>query len=261
MTWHRKPVEKPAKHIHTLSAPRILVLAILGGAFITMGALFSILLSTGVETHGLQLLLQGVGFSIGFFLVILTGAALFTEANVILPVSALNCSRSDMLRRGLKLLGTGLDRQSARHDADRLGDPRWHRLNSPQHYQLLAELVAKKMHYQQTGGAEGWFSLVLSEMLGNWMVGMAAFLAVMGRTIIDKFVPIVLAVSLFVAGNFQHSPANMAYFSMIMPTGEGPGWWDAMRWNILPAGIGNLLGGSLLVALPLWYGLRPKRCE
>nr|WP_276317905.1 formate/nitrite transporter family protein [Cobetia sp. ICG0124] len=125
----------------------------------------------------------------------------------------------------------------------------------------MAELVAKKMHYQQTGGAEGWFSLVLSGMLGNWMVGMAAFLAVMGRTIIDKFVPIVLAVSLFVAGNFQHSPANMAYFSMIMPTGEGPGWWDAMRWNILPAGIGNLLGGSLLVALPLWYGLRPKRCE
>ncbi|AOM00682.1 formate/nitrite transporter family protein [Cobetia marina] len=90
------------EHIHTLSAPRILVLAILGGAFITMGALFSILLSTGVETHGLQLLLQGVGFSVGFFLVILTGAALFTEANVILPVSALNCSRSDMLRRGLK---------------------------------------------------------------------------------------------------------------------------------------------------------------
>ena len=246
------------EHIHTLSAPRILVLAILGGAFITMGALFSILLSTGVETHGLQLLLQGIGFSVGFFLVILTGAALFTEANVILPVSALNCSRSDMLRRGLKfwvlawignLIGTLLTG--------------WvislAQVYSPEHYQLLESVVAKKMHYQQVGGAEGWFSLVLSGMLGNWMVGMAAFLAVMGRTIIDKFVPIVLAVSLFVAGNFQHSPANMAYFSMIMPTGAGPGWWDAMRWNIIPAGIGNLLGGNLLVALPLWDGLRPQR--
>lgn len=248
------------QHIHTLSAPRILVLAILGGAFITMGALFSILLSRGVETHGLQLLLQGVGFSVGFFLVILTGAALFTEANVILPISALNCSRSDMLRRGLKfwvlawvgnLVGTMLTGWVLSMA----------QVYSPQHYQLLAELVAKKMHYQQVGGAEGWLSLVLSGMLGNWMVGMAAFLAVMGRTIIDKFIPIVLAVSLFVAGNFQHSPANMAYFSMIMPTGEGPGWWDAMRWNIIPAGIGNLLGGSLLVALPLWYGLRPQRCE
>ncbi|TCJ26784.1 formate/nitrite transporter family protein [Halomonas sp. GDM18] len=246
------------EHIHTLSAPRILVLATLGGAFITMGALFSILLSTGVETHGLQLLLQGIGFSVGFFLVILTGAALFTEANVILPVSALNCSRGDMLRRGLKfwvlawvgnLIGTLLTG--------------WvislAQVYSAEHYQLLESVVAKKMHYQQVGGAEGWFSLVLSGMLGNWMVGMAAFLAVMGRTIIDKFVPIVLAVSLFVAGNFQHSPANMAYFSMIMPTGAGPGWWDAMRWNIIPAGIGNLLGGSLLVALPLWYGLRPQR--
>ncbi|WP_051510716.1 formate/nitrite transporter family protein [Cobetia crustatorum] len=211
--------------------------------FITMGALFSILLSTGVETHGLQLLLQGLGFSVGFFLVILTGAALFTEANVLLPVSALNCSRTDMLRRGIKfwvlawvgnLIGTMLTGWVVSLA----------QVYSPEHYELLSSVVAKKMHYQQVGGAEGWFSLVLSGMLGNWMVGMAAFLAVMGRTIIDKFVPIFLAVSLFVAGNFQHSPANMAYFSMIMPTGAGPGWWDAMRWSIIPAGIGNILGGS-----------------
>ena len=117
------------------------------------------------------------------------------------------------------------------------------------------------MHYQQVGGVEGWLTLVVSGMLGNWMVGMAAFLAVMGRTIIDKFIPIALMVSLFVAGNFQHSPANMAYFSMIMPTGEGPGWVDAILWNIIPAGIGNILGGSLLVALPLWYGLRGQPCN
>ncbi|WP_158768586.1 formate/nitrite transporter family protein [Paraglaciecola sp. L1A13] len=250
--------KEACEHIHTLSAARILVLAMLGGAFITMGALFSILLSTGVEAHGIQLLLQGLGFSVGFFLVILTGAALFTEANVILPVSALNCSRSDMLRRGLKfwilawignLLGavlTGWVISIAQ-------------VYSPEHYALLNSVIAKKMHYQQVGGVEGWFSLMLSGMLGNWMVGMAAFLAVMGRTIIDKFVPIFLAVSLFVAGNFQHSPANMAYFSMSMPLGDGPGWWDAMLWNIIPAGIGNILGGSLLVALPLWYALSSKR--
>jgi formate transporter len=247
------------EHIHTLSAPRILALAMLGGAFITMGALFSILLSTGIEAKGLQLLMQGLGFSTGFFLVILTGAALFTEANVILPVSALNCSRSAMLRRGLKfwvlawvgnLIGTlfaGWFLSVAQ-------------VYTPEHYQLLADVVAKKMHYQQVGGPEGWLKLVLSGMLGNWMVGMAAFMAVMGRTIIDKFVPVFLAVSLFVAGNFQHSPANMAYFSMIMPGGEGPGWWDAMFWNVIPAGLGNILGGTLLVALPLWYGLRPQRC-
>ena len=50
--------KEACEHIHTLSTARILVLAMLGGAFITMGALFSILLSTGVEAHGIQLLLQ-----------------------------------------------------------------------------------------------------------------------------------------------------------------------------------------------------------
>jgi formate/nitrite transporter FocA (FNT family) len=44
---------------------------------------------------------------------------------------------------------------------------------------------------------------------------------------------------------------------MIMPTGQGPGWVEALAWNIIPAGIGNILGGTLLVALPLWYALRP----
>jgi len=42
---------------------QILILAMLGGAFITFGALFSLLLSTGVTASGPQLLLHGLGFS------------------------------------------------------------------------------------------------------------------------------------------------------------------------------------------------------
>ena len=87
---------------------------------------------------------------------------------------------------------------------------------------------------------------------------MAAFFATMGRTIIGKYIPIFLAVTLFVAGNFQHSPANMGYFSLIMPGGDGPGWGPAMLWNIIPVGIGNMIGGAILVAMPFWYALRPK---
>ena len=94
-------------------------------------------------------------------------------------------------------------------------------------------------------------------MLANWHVGIAAFLAVMGRSIIGKYVPVFLAVTLFVAANFQHSPANMGFFSLIMPSGRGPGWDTALVWNILPASIGNMLGGALLVALSFWYALRP----
>ena len=53
-------------------------------------------------------------------------------------------------------------------------------------------------------------------MPANWLVGMAAFFATMGRTIIGKFVPVALAVSLFVTIGVQHGPANMGHFSLIM---------------------------------------------
>lgn len=66
---------------------RILLLAIIAGGFITMGALFSVLLATQVEAEGLTRLLEGFGFSTGFFFVILSSAVLFTEANVVMPAT------------------------------------------------------------------------------------------------------------------------------------------------------------------------------
>jgi formate/nitrite transporter FocA (FNT family) len=76
-----------------------------------------------------------------------------------------------------------------------------------------------------------------------------------------KYLPLALLVILFEAANFQHGPANMAYFSLVMPSG-GPGWGSAIAWNIAPAAIGNIVGGALFVAVPLWYvvrvGARPE---
>ena len=60
---------------------------------------------------------------------------------------------------------------------------------------------------------------------------MAAFFATMANTLIGKFVPVFLVVSLFVAANLQHSPANMGYFSLSLATGGGPGWGDALTYD------------------------------
>lgn len=65
--------------------------------------------------------------------------------------------------------------------------------------------------------------------------------------------------SAFVAAGFLHSPANMGFFSLIQPTGEGPGWGPAFWWSILPAAVGNILGAIFLVALPLWFGVTRRR--
>jgi hypothetical protein len=40
------------------------------------------------------------------------------------------------------------------------------------------------------------------------------------------------AVSLFDAASFQHSPANMAFFSLAAGIGVGPAWSVALGWSI-----------------------------
>jgi len=242
-----------AQRVAGLTAVQILVLGALAGGFITMGAVFSLLLGTGVESEGPKRLLEGLGFSTGFLFVILSSAVLFTEANVTMPSTLVACSspvRQVARFWALALLGNAIGSALIAGLVALAQD------FSPGFRELLDEVLASKLTWREEGGAGSWLRIVVSGMLANWLVGMAAFFATMGRTIIGKYIPVFLAVTLFVAANFQHSPANMAYFSLAQWLDQGPGWGVALAWNIIPAGIGNLVGGSLLVVLPLWYGLK-----
>lgn len=233
------------------------ILAIIAGAFITAGAYFSLLLSAGVEASGPSVLLLGLGFSTGFFFVILSQAVLFTEVNVLVPAHILDMSTPHFCQRlglfwGLAIVGNMLGALligaliNIAHPVDGVI------LSELQH------LSEKKMAFRESGMASDWMRVVVSGMLANWLVGMAAFFAMMGRTIIGKYIPVLLAVTLFVAANFQHSPANAGYFSLLMPTGTGPGWTAAVLWNLLPAAIGNVIGAALLVAVPFHLVFRRK---
>lgn len=251
-------VEFGRHRIETLGAARTLALGVMAGGFITTGALFAVLLSVGFEAPGAVLLMEGFGFSTGFFFVVLSEAALFTEANVVMPSTLLaGAERAGRVIRFwlLALLGNlvgavavGLAVRSAQTYA-------------PGVEASLAEIVEAKMRYREIGGVAGWSQLVLSGVLANWLVGMAAFFATMGRTIVGKYIPVLLAVSMFVAAGFQHSPANMGFFSLSIAGGGGPPPADAVVWNLVPAGIGNILGGTLLVALPFWWIHRWERVD
>jgi len=127
----------------------------------------------------------------------------------------------------------------------------------PSDARLLHEVIALKLQFRAIGGAEGWFKAVISGVFANWLVGLAAFFATMGRSLIGKYIPVMLAVIAFDAANFQHAPANMGFFGLINATGHGPGWGTALGWSIAPAAVGNLIGGFFLVVLPFWLALRP----
>lgn len=250
--------EEGRRRIQGFSAAQVFVLAVMAGAFITMGALFSVLLGEGAGSGGAERLVEGLGFSAGFFFVILSGGVLFTEANAVMPATLLQAGVRATGPRVLRfwvlaLVGNAVGALVA-------GTV----IGLVQHYpagvtDLLGGIVERKMQWRAIDTAGAWFQVVLSGMLANWLVGMAAFFATMGRTILGKYVPVFLAVSAFVAANLQHSPANMGFFSLAGAFGVGPGWGPALFWNLLPAAIGNLLGGAFLVAVPLRYALRPGR--
>jgi len=241
--------------LHRLDPLRTLVLAVMAGGFITAGGLFSVLVGAGVESAGLQRLVEGFAFSAGFFFVVLSSAVLFTEANVVLPATLLTSKvGAARVARFWAIAWVG-NLVGALVVA--------HLVATAQTYpapvlELLGELVDRKLAYADAGTPAAWGQAVLSGVLANWLVGMAAFFATMGRTILGKYVPVALAVMIFVAANFQHSPANMGFFALWMAeTGQGPGWATALWWNIVPAGVGNMVGAALLVAAPFWYAFRP----
>lgn len=230
---------------------RQLALAFAAGSFITFGAVLSVALTVDVDSVGISRLLLGLGFSAGFILVILSGSALFTEINVLLPEMFLSRPR-DLCRRCwpfwlITIAGNVLGALfvgSMINGAHVLG---------PLQEERLFELMEEKMQFQELG-TEGWFVVLVSGILGNWLVGMAAFLATAARTVTGKILGLIFPIVTFVAIGLQHAPANMGYFATgLIGGGSGVGWGEAIWWNLVPASLGNIIGGALFVALLFWY--------
>ena len=90
---------------------------------------------------------------------------------------------------------------------------------------------------------------------------MAVWMALAGRSVTDKAIAIIFPITAFVAAGFEHSIANMYFFPLAMLLGAPLGWTDFAR-NIVPVIAGNIVGGSVLVAL-VYYAIymwpaRPK---
>jgi len=181
--------------------------------------------------------------------VVLSEAALFTEANVVMPAALLS-SESEARRVfrfwSLALAGNIMGAILFGLVATRVGH------YSAEYTGLLESIVDFKLSFRERG-AEGWFEALLLGAAANWLVGMAAFFATMGRTIFGKYIPVLLAVSTFVAAGLQHAPANFGYFSLSFLEEGQLDLGDAVIWNLIPAGLGNVVGGTFLVALPFWY--------
>ncbi|MEG1578433.1 MAG: formate/nitrite transporter family protein, partial [Oscillospiraceae bacterium] len=72
-----------------------------------------------------------------------------------------------------------------------------------------------------------------------------------------KILVITLVITTFVLAGFEHSIANMAFFSLYALLVPGADFL-AMGHNLLWSTLGNLLGGAVLLGLPIWFVGTPK---
>ena len=235
-----------------LPAVPTLMLGVLAGGFIGLGALyFTLVVSDPQLSFGVASVLGGVAFSLGLILVVVAGAELFTGNNLLVMAWAdRRITTAEMLRNwALVYVSNAIGA---------IG---------------LAFVVYLSHHADMNEGAVGlqyvkiaaaktalpFWEAFFKGVLCNLLVCLAVWLALAGRSVTDRVLAIVFPISAFVAAGFEHSVANM----YLIPLGiflkdsvaaaasidTGSLDWSGFAGNLIPVTLGNIIGGSVMVAL------------
>ncbi len=238
-----------------LDATTTLLLAVLAGAFIALGAALSTTVAAGgwALPYGVARLLVGVSFSLGLVLVVVGGAELFTGNNLIVMAWASRRVTTARLLRNWALVYAG-NLAGALATAIlvyvsgvwRAGDGA-----------VTAAAVATADQKLALDAGEA----IARGVLCNALVCLAVWLAMSARTTTDRVLAVVPPVTAFVAMGFEHSIANMYLLPLAaLIEGDGVTTWGSM-WtdNLLPVTLGNIIGGAGLVGGVYWLAyLRPR---
>ena len=245
-------------------APALLILGLLAGAFIALGAIFMtvVLTGSGDLPWGVARLLAGLVFSLGLILVIVGGAELFTGDSLMVVACASRRITLSALLRAWSLVYVG-------NIAGAVG---------------TAALVFLAGHHEFGGGAVGTTALAVASakaamptiqlfflaVLCNVLVCLAVWMSFGARSATDKVMVIVPPIAAFVAAGFEHSIANLYLlpYGLAIKAWAGPEFWTAIGQaaadypqlsvggalhNIVVATIGNLVGGSGMVGAVYWF--------
>ncbi|MCC6499925.1 MAG: formate/nitrite transporter family protein [Anaerolineales bacterium] len=261
----------------------LFTLAVLAGAFISLGAIFATVVSAGSMVitsadgtvftatlpFGVTRLLAGLVFCLGLILVVVGGAELFTGNNLIVMAWASGKVSGAALLRNWAVVYFG-------NFVGALG---------------TVVLMFFTRQYTFSAGAVGVAALKIGVaksdlafaqalalgILCNGLVCLAVWLTFSARTTADKVLAIVFPITAFVAAGFEHSIANMYFIPYALAVKYfDPAFADSVASqvpnlerltmpafflnNLLPVTIGNVIGGVALVAVIYWsvYLRKPK---
>ncbi|HFE37798.1 MAG TPA: formate/nitrite transporter family protein [Gammaproteobacteria bacterium] len=102
-------------------------------------------------------------------------------------------------------------------------------------------------------GFDGWLTIFMRGMLCNWMVSMGVVGAMISTSATGKIAAMWMPIMLFFFMGFEHSIVNMFLFPFSMIMGGGFTIGEYIVWNEIPTVLGNVVGGLVFVALPLYY--------
>lgn len=96
-------------------------------------------------------------------------------------------------------------------------------------------------------------------MLCNALVCLAIWLAMGGRSVVDKIMAIFLPISAFVAIGFEHSIANWFFlpFGLMLEGTEAVSFFGSAK-NLIMVTLGNVVGGAVQVGAVYWLAYSRK---
>ena len=239
--------------------------SILAGMMIAMGAAASSVAAHNITNVGLARLAAAVVFPVGLMMVILLGAELFTgDCLVAVGLPERKITPFQMIRL-LMLVYIG----------NLIGSI------------VLAGLVAMSGQLDYSGGLLGAYTIkialgkvaltpgkaVSSGILCNILVCAAVLMAMCAKDVTGKLLVSFFVIMLFVTAGFEHCVANMYYITAGLMSKNNPVYVSVATQsfgigaeqfellnihnmivnNLIPVTIGNILGGTCFVGLPLYY--------
>ena len=256
-----------------LEAISLFALAVLAGAFISLGAIFATTVSSGAGDlpYGVVRLLAGLAFSLGLILVIVGGAELFTGNNLIVMAWASGKVSSGLVLRNWSIVYVG-NLVGALATAVVM-------FISGQYVFGNGSVGATALAIGNTKAGLEFVPAIALGMMCNALVCLAVWLTFSARTTTDRILAIVPPIAAFVAIGFEHCVANMYFIpeAIAIRTFAPDGFWAAIDRvpadypnltaegfvaNLVPVTIGNVIGGALMVGIVYWFvylrGPRPR---
>ena len=234
----------------------VTTLGVLAGGFIGLGALyFTFVTSDPSLTFAGSRVLGGVAFSLGLILVVVAGAELFTGNNLLVMAwASRRITTSELLANWTIVFVANL--------VGAIGLVVLVFL--PQQWQMNNNAVginAVKIAAAKT--AMPFWEAFFKGILCNILVCLAVWLALAGRSVIDKIFAVVFPISAFVAAGFEHSVANMYFIPLgillkgrVAEAGGETLSWFGLFSNLVPVTLGNIVGGGVMVALVYYFVYR-----